>query len=238
MKNKEELKKVQKIIELVKEKITNKELKIYILNNLSSNMIYRRFSKKDDNELFIYDKISKDFFSIRFNPTLDNFNNIEVKRSCWGRKRIESKNISYNEDLIIVEEETLDNCYYNNGPLSSISSDRMIRKYQNDMLIYKYQYSSEIYNELGNQRNYTIESEMYIDGINAMKKEITIKQEDAIGFDSGIRYSETNCYSEPYFNSSKNVTSVYIYETHEVSELEYNEFVKKFNVKQKQLTKV
>lgn len=147
--------------------------------------------------------------------------------------------IHFDGNIINVEKLTLDNCVYSNtNKLSEISQKRTVKKYQDDVLIYQYEYESIMCNKIDSKRNYTIESEMYIDGQYAVKKEIKIKQNEAFGLDSGISYSATNDFMAPYFDSSKDTTKVYIYGMHTIAPNEYVEFVKKYQDKQKQLTKI
>ena len=241
MKKKTELLKIKKIIEIVNQKITNDELRDDIIGSLEyfANNITPKFNGELDNELSICYKSTGDIFKIGFYPSLDDFNLIKTECSRWGKREIENKVISYDNDTVTIEVTTLDNyTYSNSNKISEILYSKIIRKYQNDSIIYKYDYDSTIRNEIKALSNSTTEEETFINGSRAVKKTNTIKQDGAFGFSNGICYSGTNFYCEPCFNSSKNHRSRYVYGMHEITENEYNEFIKNIKTDEKQLTKV
>lgn len=235
------MKKIGIIMQIIKEQLKNNELRDYILDNLC-NFISNKdaiYIGKKSNEINIKLKKSTDIFLLGLYPDIDNFDRIEIECSHWDRKSIEKKIIHYEDNIINVEELVLDKCVYaNDNELAEISQKRKIRKYQDDILIYQYDYSSSICNKIDSLRNSASESEMYIKGFEAVKKENIVKQEDAFGLNNGTVYSATDYFDAPYFDSSKNDKRVYVYAMHGISENEYNQFLQNLKLNGKQLTKV
>lgn len=235
------MRKTDIIMQIIKDQLKNNELRDYILDNLC-NFIYNKnaiYVGQNGNELNIRLKKSTDTFLLGFYPDIYNFDTIEIECSHWDRKLIEKKVIHYEDNVISIEELVLDKCVScDNNELAEISQKRKIRKYQDDILIYQYDYSSSICNKIDSRRNSTSESETYISGCQAVKKENIVKQADAFGLNNGTIYSATNYFDVPYFDSTKNNKRVYVYAMHGISENEYNQFLQNLKLNGKQLTKV
>lgn len=205
---KKELDTIRRIYDKLDDFLDNRELFNIINNNLVNPLskgYYIAFC--GDNEVCLRSKKSKeDMFHLLVTPDLKNIETIAMKIISYDG-RFEEEIIAQfsnnkDDDRIIVTNKVIEKIVQGKkNKVISIKNRSTIKSYIKKELRYDYEYETETCFRLSQNYSKSSLSEIYIDkDKNAVKRSVTIAEDDFHEDPATITYSESNQYDAPPFN--------------------------------------
>lgn len=222
---------VSNFINLLDEKIRNKEFYEYICENFIEPIKSNEGIKVillTSNQIKVKNK-DNDSFEITFMPSIDDIQKITTKLTCWQNKKVEIKSIEFDENKINLESKTSIVCaYFETGEVAGIELEQVKSTYYDNLLFHKHSFKSANSIDIKRDINFSLEQDKYVSS-NQQTYERTCKVCEENPFDcSKLEYSKNDIsMNEIIYNSRDcNLDSVISNSGIPINEEEYNAFIK------------
>ena len=217
-KQKENLETVQYFYELLRARIANKDILEYMMEQIKNGADNDRIKLHNDNEIIIRDDNFKNFF---FRLHVGE-STIDIEEIKWEGRATVTKKIEFDGEKVIVtsiehDRITKDDVY------SRFERKKTIETYSNNELCHKRVIVSSTSAE--GMSNYATDTETYIlPDRSAVERHISISEDETSPESTHIRYSKTNFYDVPPYDTSKQTHTVYIYGMGTATQEEFEEY--------------
>ena len=221
-KQKENLQTVQYFYRLLQSRITNKDLLEYFMDQINYGCENNSICSYSENEILIRYKNDPEYFHLIIKDA-----SIYSEEIKWEGRSTVTKNIEFDNDVITVTS-TEHNRITKDDVYCTFEKTKKIETYENGELCHKRVIVSSTSAE--GISNYATDTETYIKkDRSAVERYISICEDDEDVHSTQIRYSKTNFYDVPPFDTSKQTHSVYMYGMSSATKEEYDQFVSEYD---------